>query len=130
MPLYFCSDKNRKNMKKIALTLILSIALVAAFAGNDKKSGEPSKTPAQTVTLSGNVVDVTSGEALTGVEITIEGTNIKTYTDFDGNYSISDMKPGKYNIIASFISYDKSLVEDYNAEKSMNEVDIKLQSSK
>ena len=108
------------------------VALIGfVFAGNEgTNSGEAPATPVQTISLTGKVIDFNSGEALTGVEIKIEGTDIKTYTDFDGNFKIEEVKPGNYNIIASYISYDKSLIENFKADIENNEVDIKLQSLK
>ena len=118
-------------MKKAIITLILATFFGFVFADNDGvKSSQPAETPLQTVTLTGCVVDISSGEALTGVEVKIDGTDIKAYTDFDGNFEIRDVKPGKYNLIASYISYNKSLVEDLKCEKKENEVNIKLQASK
>jgi hypothetical protein len=110
-------------MKKTILSLLLIAVFGFSYAGNDKTTETPA--PA-TITVSGNVVDMVTGEALTGVEIMVEGTETKVYTDFDGNFSISDIKPGEYNLVASFISYKKSLVEDFNADGSKT-VDIKLQ---
>jgi len=110
-------------MKKAFLSLLLISFISFSFAGND----ETKETPAPaSVTISGNVVDMSTGEALTGVEIAVEGTNTKVYSDFDGNFTISDVKPGDYNIVASFISYKKSLVEDFKADGN-SKIDIKLQ---
>lgn len=110
-------------MKRTILSLLLIAVIGFSFAGNDKTKETPA--PA-TITVSGNVVDMVTGEALTGVEIMVEGTENTVYTDFDGNFSISNIKPGEYNIVASFISYKKSLVEDFNADGSKS-VEIKLQ---
>lgn len=98
-----------------------------AFAGNkkNKDSNTPSET-ATTVSITGNVVDLITGESLTGVEISIEGTEIKTYSDFDGKFTFNNLKPGEYDIIASYISYKKSLIENLKVDGSQ-EVDIKLQ---
>ena len=118
-------------MKKTIITLILAAAIGFAYANNEgAKSAEPAEAPLQSVTLTGSVIDFTSGEALTGVEVKIDGTDIKAYTDFDGNFEIPDVKPGKYNLIASYISYNNSLVENLECEKKENEVNIKLQASK
>ncbi len=114
-------------MKRTILSIILAVFVSTTFAfaegTEDTKSTEQS---AQSVTISGTVIDMTTGEALTGVEVLVEGTDIKAYSDFDGNFSIPDLKPGEYNLIASFISYKKSLVENYTAETS-NSINIKLQ---
>ena len=118
-------------MKKAIITLILAAFIGLVYADNDgAKTSAPNETPVQTVTLSGCVVDLSSGEALAGVEVKIDGTEFKAYTDFDGNFEIQDVKPGNYNLIASYISYNKSLVEDLKCEMKENEVNIKMQASK
>lgn len=116
-------------MKKLFITLLLIATVGATFAGNDN-TNEPSNTPAaaQTITLTGKVIDLSTNETLTGVEINIEGTDIKVYSDLDGNFEIKDVKPGDYNIVASYISYKKSLVESFNAETNAN-VEIKLEAA-
>ncbi|MCF8368368.1 MAG: carboxypeptidase-like regulatory domain-containing protein [Bacteroidales bacterium] len=118
-------------MKKAILLIIFAAFIGFVFAGNEgtKKTEASESAPVVAVSLSGTVMDFDSGEALTGVELTIEGTDIKTYTDFDGNFEFSELKPGNYNVIASYISYEKSLVENYTAEKPENKIDIKLQAS-
>ena len=101
-----------------------------AIADNEGTTPKASESaPVQMISLSGTVVDFNSGEALTGVEISLEGTDIKVYTDFDGNFEIVDVEPGNYNIIASYISYDKSLVENFKADTEKESVEIKLQES-
>jgi len=118
-------------MKKLALSILFVAFLGIAYADNEgTKSNAPEAAPVETLALSGTVLDFNSGETLTGVEVTIEGTDIKVYTDFDGKFEIGDVTPGNYNIIASYISYDKSLIENFKADIENNEVDIKLQSSK
>ncbi len=116
-------------MKNTILIIAFSVLMGWAIAGNDISSGSNPVTPVQKVTLSGKVIDFNSGEALTGVEVSIEGTGIVTYTDFDGNFEIKDVVPGTYNLIASFISYKNSLVENFDAAQNKSFVDIKLQTS-
>lgn len=113
-------------MKKIFLTFLLIATIGFSFAGNDKTK-TANNTPAveQSINLTGIVIDLSTGEALTGVEINLEGTEIKVYSDFDGNFEINDVKPGEYNIIASFISYQNSLIENFDVD-GKNSVDIKL----
>ena len=118
-------------MKRMILSIMFVALLGFIYADNEGTgSGDAPATPVQTISLSGKVIDFNSGEVLTGVEVTLEGTDIKAYTDFDGNFEIEEVKPGNYNIIASYISYDKSLIENFKANVENNEVDIKLQSSK
>lgn len=118
-------------MKKTIITLVFAALIGFAYADNDgATSGETTAAPVTMVSLSGSVADLTSGECLAGVEVSIEGTDIKTYTDFDGNFEFTEVLPGKYNLIASFISYKKSLVENFKTECSDNKVEIKLEASK
>jgi hypothetical protein len=117
-------------MKKSFFTIALSLMIGVIIAGNDVTPVEGTgSVPSQTVTLKGQVVDYNSGESLTGVEVTIEGTSIKAYTDFDGNFEIKDVKPGSYNLVASYISYKNSLVENFKAADKENSLEIKLQTS-
>lgn len=121
---------NMTNMKKTIITLVFAALIGFVYADNDgAKAIETPAEPISMVTLAGSVADLSSGESLAGVEVTIEGTDIKTYTDFDGNFEFKEVKPGKYNLIASFISYKKSLVENFETECSENTVDIKLESA-
>ncbi|MBN2172658.1 MAG: carboxypeptidase-like regulatory domain-containing protein [Bacteroidales bacterium] len=118
-------------MKKIFLSIIFLALLGFGYAGNEgEKSGVPASAPAATITLTGQVVDFSTGEALTGVEVCLDGTDIKAYTDFDGKFEFGEVKPGHYNIIASYISYNKSLIENYKADSENGDLNIKLQASK
>ena len=121
-------------MKKSLLTLSFIAAVAIAFAGNTGNSENKNKSAETTsanavVSISGKVIDFTSGEALAGVEVAIEGSSQKAHTDFDGNFKINNVKPGSYNLIASYISYKKSFIEKLDIEKSNKELNIKLQSA-
>jgi hypothetical protein len=118
-----------KNMKKALIILTLVIFAGFSFAGIDGNGTGEAAPVVKAITLSGKVIDFNSGEVLTGVEVTIEGTNIVTYTDFDGIFEIKDVKPGTYSLVASLISYKDSLVENLKADSNANHVDIKLQAS-
>lgn len=121
-------------MKKALLTLSFIVAVVFAFADNNGNSANKNKSSETVsanaaVSISGKVIDFTSGEALAGVEVAIEGSTKKVHTDFDGNFKIDNVKPGSYNLIASYISYNKSFIEKLNVEKPNQELNIKLQSA-
>jgi hypothetical protein len=90
-----------------AKVLFLVMAVVVTIGVSAKKPAEPSVAPTAVVnnTISGVVVDKATGEALTGVEIRVEGTELKTYTDFDGKFVFEGILSGEYKINASMISY-------------------------
>ncbi len=121
-------------MKNIFLSIVFVLIAGYVFAGNEGKekddSGTGKATAAQMISISGQVLDIQTGEVLTGVEVEIEGIDAKAYTDFDGNFTIDNIAPGKYNLIASLISYKKSLLEGYNLDINSNHVEIKLEISK
>lgn len=114
-------------MKKLALIFLLAITVIALNAKEkDSKPGEMES--AATLILSGSVADQNSGESLVGVEIKIEGTDLKTYTDFDGNFAFKNVKPGEYKLVANYISYQKK-TEVLTVSAKEKELKIKLQTS-
>ena len=118
-------------MKKIlsgVFAVLLSIAVMAKE--NETKSQAPmTGENAVTVALTGSIADANSGEFLAGVEVKIEGTDLKTYTDFDGNFSFSGVKMGEYKVVASYISYKPATqVLSLNAKET--ELKIKLENPK
>ncbi len=123
-------------MKKTLLALLFISVAAFTFAVNNGNPVSKSKStetvatnPIAPVSISGKVIDLTSGEALAGVEVTIEGSTKKVHTDLDGNFKIEDLQPGAYNLIASYISYNKSFIEKLEIGKSNQALNIKLQSA-
>lgn len=90
----------------------------------------PSGLLAQSDTkIFGQVVDASSGEAIIGANVFIEGTNWGSATDLNGQYSIKGVAAGKYNLIISYISYTKKIIKDIQVEPGKNlELNISLQS--
>jgi hypothetical protein len=85
-----------------------------------------SSNPAQ-VSFSGRVLDNSTGESLVGVEVTIQNTDYKTYTDLDGNFTFKNLPEGSYDVILSLISYNKSLLENIKVVKGKpGNVEVKL----
>ena len=123
-------------MKKTLLALLFISVAGFTFAvnnGNPVSKSKSTETVASSaiapVSISGKVIDLISGEALAGVEVTIEGSTKKVHTDLDGNFKIENLQPGAYNLIASYISYNKSFIEKLEIGKSNQSLNIKLQSS-
>ena len=115
-------------MKQIFLALLLIMGTFAATA-KDKEAKTNDTENSATLVLSGTVADENSGEALVGVEVKIEGTDLKAYTDFDGNFSFENVKPGECKLVANYISYQKS-TETLHVTPQEKEVKILLQTSK
>jgi len=119
-------------MKKILVALLFIAIAVASFAGNEESKNEtsiPVEAVAATTELSGLITDKNSNEILVGVEVKLEGTDQKTYTDFDGKFSFKNLNPGDYKLITNYISYQKTVVENVKVSNKNNEVAIKLEAS-
>lgn len=68
-------------------------------------------------TLTGTVSDGATGEPLPGVNVIVEGTTNGTATDFDGNFTLSNINNGQ-RIVFSFIGYADQVIE-YNGQSSL-----------
>ena len=84
---------------------ILTATIALAYENPSVKKAE---TTTNGSTMGGSVIDKLTGEPLVGVEVSIEGAGLKTYTDFDGNFSFEGLTPGKYTISAFLISYQNN----------------------
>jgi len=73
----------------LVLLLFLSFSIQAQNTGN----------------ITGTVKDKLTQEALIGVSIKLEGSEIGAATDVDGNFRINGIPPKSYNVIASYVGY-------------------------
>lgn len=86
--------------------LLLTLALITSI----------SVINAQTGKINGKIVDAKTGETLPGATVLIEGTTKGVSSDFDGNFSLTGLEPGKYTIIASYITYDNKKFIDVSVK--------------
>ncbi len=115
-------------MKKVIFAVIVALVATSAFAKKSDSKAE-AKAESAILSLSGNVIDEVSGEALVGVEVKVDGSDIKTYTDFDGHFVIENMKAGECKLVASYTSYNKN-EKTLQVNSKTNQVKIELQASK
>ncbi|MDZ7694353.1 MAG: carboxypeptidase-like regulatory domain-containing protein [Balneolaceae bacterium] len=54
-------------------------------------------------TITGTVTDEASGETLPGVNVIIQGTSKGAATNADGQYQITGLEAGTYNVLARFV---------------------------
>src|SRR5437899_9576005 len=57
--------------------------------------------------VSGAAKDAKTGEAIVGCNILVVGTALGAATDIEGAYFILNIPPGKYDLQASMVGYDK-----------------------
>ena len=75
----------------------------------------PSESDPVNVTLQGTVLESGTSEPIPGASVYIEDLNLKVFTDFDGNFSLDNLQPGKYTLRVSFPSF---------TEKTLKSVEI------
>lgn len=60
---------------------------------------------AQSGIIKGRVYDAINNEPIMFANLIIEGSDIGVTSDFDGNYVITDLEPGTYNLKISYLGY-------------------------
>lgn len=98
----FCTVKQRYEMRAIYIKTTFLIALMLYLC------------TIKAASIKGTVKDKNSKEALIGVTIQIEGSNIGTVTDLDGNYELKNLESGIYTLIIRYVSYKTVRKEDVN----------------
>jgi len=102
-------------MKK-ALAILIFVFTGSIFAFADPGNG--------VVFINGQVTDKQTHETLSGVEVSVKGTSISTYTDLNGNFFLSDLPEGNYELEFHFITYDPATV---TAGKATGEQPVNVQ---
>ena len=81
----------------------------------------------QTGAIAGTVKDKLNSEALIGTTVQIDGTTIGTTTDINGQFKLQNLKPGKYNLKVSYVSYTTRIIENVIVENGRTaNVDVEL----
>lgn len=115
-------------MKKVIIT-VLAFAMILMTSSNAFcfTENNPQGT-IQQASVSGNVTDEQTGESLAGVLVMIKGSDIKAYTDLDGNFSFKNVEPGTYTLEVNYISYSADELQNIVCSAGNNvQVNIKIQ---
>ncbi|HEX2866256.1 MAG TPA: TonB-dependent receptor [Ignavibacteriales bacterium] len=116
-------------MHLLLLNFTARILLLTAFLAVISSKLWP-QAPDGTGALKGRVVDMVTRQALPGVNVSVEGTNLGTSTDVDGNYEISDIASGRVTVKASMVGFKSIIKPDViinNARPAV--VDFELEES-
>ena len=108
-----------KNLiKSLAIVCLSGIITLNIQAGEKEKPAANSVS----ITLSGQVIDKESGEALTGVAIVMENSDKVVYSDFEGYFSFVNVTPGEYKLKAMYVSYEdeEKMIKSNAGSKSLN----------
>jgi hypothetical protein len=109
------SFENR-SIKKILDEILKDTGLSYKMIGNNitifqsPKEGETNQS--KQGSIEGKVIAKKDDEPLPYVSIILEGTNIGGVTDLKGNFRIGNLEAGTYDILVSFIGYEKYRIEN------------------
>ena len=91
--------------KKIFI-LILSLLYLSNYSfSQDDFSDESSDNAEQIITLSGSVIDASTGKAVAGANVVVDETDLGAAADEDGKFTIEGVQSGS-GVTASAIGYD------------------------
>ncbi len=80
--------------------------------------------------IAGKILDKKTGEELIGVTVLLEGTALGAVTDFEGKYNIVGVKPGTYNLVVSYVSYNKKIISGVEVKaKETTSLNISMEES-
>ena len=106
-----------QNQIRNALVALLFFLTVAVFAQSTGK-------------IVGKIVDAETNEAMPGVNVVVLDTQTGAASDLDGNYLISNLAPGEYNLRFTFISYTTVNVDKVTVRPGREtKIDIALRPS-
>jgi len=93
-------------MKKITTTLFPIFLILSLTAFSCKKSESAPVEPPTHGTIKGSTTEFSTGKPLEKVNIYSVPASSFVKTDANGNYQISTVEPGEYQVIAEKIGYD------------------------
>lgn len=77
-------------------------------------------------TVSGIVKDAVSGESLSGVKVQIQGTDLVTFSDRDGNFTFTQIPAGEIKVVFQLVSFQSTEVIIPEAGKSGCDIEVSL----
>jgi hypothetical protein len=104
----------KKSIFAISLFLTVSFTTMCFSANNPVE-------PMKKACVTGKVTDKVTGESLAGVLVTIKGSDMKVYSDLDGNFTFNSIEPGNYTLEVNYISYSANEVQNINCSAGKNQ---------
>lgn len=115
----FDRKSSRKSSSIKKLFIVCAVIVLTAFLCANENMGK----------INGRVIDQKTGEALIGANVIIKGTIYGSATDLDGNYYISGVPVGVYNLLVSYMGYETQEVNNVSVvANNQNKVNITLTS--
>jgi hypothetical protein len=71
---------------------------------------------AQTGSIKGSLKDAKSNEPMLGTAVRIEGTQIGTQTNMQGEFELSRVPAGVHTVVFSFVGYENKVISNVRVE--------------
>ena len=114
-------DKLNRRAFAIGQNQFIAVLLISLFAISVLQAQTTGK-------IAGRITEKATEDGMPGVNVTIEGTSMGAATDLDGYYTIINIPPGKYNVVAASIGYKKITIQDVLCRVNYTtKVDIQLE---
>ncbi|NGP87809.1 carboxypeptidase regulatory-like domain-containing protein [Fodinibius halophilus] len=110
----------KKKVLFSALMLVLGVGLISNQASAQEKANGK---------LYGKVVDKATGQALSGVEVTLQGADQKATTGDKGMYAFKSLEAGNYTVVIEADGYQK-WEKEVNVTAEGKQLMIKLKPQK
>lgn len=82
---------------------------------------------AQSGTIEGRVYDKDTNEPLPFTNIIINGTNIGSTSDLEGNFKFTGVEPGFIRLKATSVGYEKTITEEFQVTNAQTvNIDIAM----
>ena len=102
------------SVRRMFIVLVGCLIAGVAYGGNTGK-------------IAGRIQSSENGETLVGVSVLIEGTSIGASTNVDGDFTIINIPPGTYNVVASGVGFQKKRITNVKVSVDFTtRLDIKL----
>jgi len=97
-------------------SLLILISTFALFIWTDVVAAIHDPDVPLEGTITGKIIDESTGEPLIGATVLVVETSQGDATDLDGQFNIKDIEPGTYTLRVSFISYATKVIKDVEVE--------------
>ncbi len=113
-------------MKSFIISVI-AVFLFVPWPGHAAAEGESPTRKSDNATVNGYVRDQETGETLVGATVQIEGRQMGTITNKSGYYSLSDVPPGSYTIVYSFLGFERKALPVELKQRESRRIDVELE---
>jgi hypothetical protein len=105
---------------KAYFTLLLIIASLSLSAQNNRSLNDAQPSSEQFI-ITGKVLNQKDQKPVADANVFINNTTVGTRTDNAGNFTLNDLKPGKYKLVISIVGF-----ENYSREVLINNSNVNL----